>query len=74
MHWVRLARQFGSLAALFALAIQLVVAFAHVHSEDFQGSSSITISQQARGGGATGSDPARPAFNRDLFRPLGVTR
>ena len=39
MHWVRSNRRFGSWAALFALAIQLVLSFGHIHLEDFQGSS-----------------------------------
>lgn len=57
MHWVRRNRQLGSLAALFALAIQLVVSFAHVHLTDFQGSSPVVASQQVPTG-ASRNGPA----------------
>ena len=36
MYWVRSNRRFGSWAALFALAIQLVLSFGHIHIEDTQ--------------------------------------
>ena len=45
MYWVRSNRRFGSWAALFALAIQLVLSFGHIHLEDFQGSSAAAASQ-----------------------------
>ena len=41
MHWVRSKRRFGSGAALFALAIQLVLSFGHIHLEDIQGSPAV---------------------------------
>jgi hypothetical protein len=34
MRWFRANRQFGGCLALFALAIQLVVSFAHIHPQD----------------------------------------
>ena len=42
MHWIRKNSRFGSWAAVFALAIQLVLSFGHIHLEEFQGASSIT--------------------------------
>lgn len=58
MHWIRRNNRFGSLAALVALAIQLVVSFAHVHLTDIQGSSPPAVTQNVQGGGNTapGSD------------------
>ncbi len=41
MHWVRSNSFFGSWAALFALAIQLVLSFGHIHLEDIKGSSAV---------------------------------
>lgn len=48
MYWVRSNRRFGSWAALFALAIQLVLSFGHIHLEDFQGSSAAVLQSQAQ--------------------------
>jgi hypothetical protein len=45
MYWVRSNRRFGSCAALFALAIQLVLSFGHIHLEDIQGSSAVVAAQ-----------------------------
>jgi len=56
MHWVRRNSKLGSLAALFALAIQLVVSFAHVHLTDFQSPSAAIASQQLPAG-AGGNSP-----------------
>ena len=44
MHWIRKNRRFGSWAAVFALTIQLVLSFGHIHPEDFQGSPTLTAS------------------------------
>jgi hypothetical protein len=57
MHWIRRNNRFGSLAALVALAIQLVVSFAHVHLTDIQGSSPTAVTQNAQGGGNTAPGP-----------------
>jgi hypothetical protein len=35
MRWIRARLRFGGRLALFALAVQLVASFAHVHPEDF---------------------------------------
>jgi len=44
MYWIRKNRRFGSWAAVFALAIQLVLSFGHFHLEDFQRPSTVTAS------------------------------
>ena len=46
MHWIRKNSRFGSWAAVFALAIQLVLSFGHVHLENFKGPTSVTASSQ----------------------------
>jgi hypothetical protein len=46
MHWIRKNSRLGSWAAVFALAIQLVLSFGHVHLEDLQSPSSVTASSQ----------------------------
>jgi hypothetical protein len=35
MGWVRAQRRFGGWLALFALALQLMLSFGHIHAEDF---------------------------------------
>jgi hypothetical protein len=42
MYWIRKNRHFGSWAAVFALTIQLVLSFGHIHLGNFQGPSSVT--------------------------------
>jgi hypothetical protein len=44
MHWIRRNSHFGSGAAMFALAIQLILSFAHIHLKDIQGSSAVIVS------------------------------
>jgi hypothetical protein len=44
MYWMRRHRHFGSWTAIFALSIQLVLAFGHVHLENFRGSSAAIAS------------------------------
>jgi hypothetical protein len=34
MRWIRVNRQWGGRLALFALALQLILSFGHVHAED----------------------------------------
>jgi DUF2946 family protein len=48
MHWCRLRSRLGSGIALFALALQLVLAFGHLHLDGVGGHSSARI--QASGG------------------------
>jgi hypothetical protein len=38
MRWFRANKTFGSRLALFALAVQFVLAFGHIHQEDIYGS------------------------------------
>ena len=48
MHWIRKNSRFGSWAAVFALAIQLVLSFGHIHPETFQRLSSVIASSQTQ--------------------------
>jgi hypothetical protein len=41
MYWIRRNCRFGSGAAIFALAIQFILSFAHIHLKDIQGSSPV---------------------------------
>jgi hypothetical protein len=34
MHWIRMNRQWSGRLALFALALQLVLSFGHIHADD----------------------------------------
>jgi hypothetical protein len=45
MNWVRRNSRLGSWAALFALTIQLVLSFGHIHLEGIQGSSAVIAAQ-----------------------------
>jgi hypothetical protein len=45
MQWIRRNSRFASWAAIFALTIQLVLSFGHIHPEDFQASSAVAASQ-----------------------------
>ena len=54
MNWVRSNSRFGSWAALFALAIQLVLSFGHIHLKDIQGSSAVVVAP-------SGAQPTTPA-------------
>ena len=64
MHWIRKNSRFGSWAAVFALAIQLVLSFGHIHLKDIQGSSAVIASSSQLqpnipdddDGGTTGQD------------------
>src|SRR5262245_3272060 len=63
MHWIRRNSHFGSGLAIFALAIQLILSFAHIHLADIQGSSAVIASSSQLqpnipddDGGTTGQD------------------
>ena len=59
MQWVRRNKRFGSWAALFALTIQLMLSFAHLHPEGIQGSSvAIAAPLQAQASGGSGGTPS----------------
>jgi Protein of unknown function (DUF2946) len=44
MRWIRRNSRFGSWAAIFALAIQLVLSFGHIHLGGIQGASAVIAS------------------------------
>jgi hypothetical protein len=56
MHWFRSRLRLGSCIALFALALQLVLAFGHVHADGIAAHSSARIE-------ASGGTPPAPASN-----------
>jgi Protein of unknown function (DUF2946) len=45
MSWVRTHRRIGGTLALFALALQLVLSFGHVHARDFAGIPGSAVAQ-----------------------------
>jgi hypothetical protein len=68
MHWVRRNSRFGLWAAMFALAIQLVLSFGHVHLEDIPGSTpTVALQPQPNGADSTGpADADRGTPRRDF--------
>jgi hypothetical protein len=64
MYWFRENRRFGGRLALFALAVQLVLSFGHIHLEDIYG--------QARA--LASSSPSTVLPTTDGSRPLPTDR
>jgi hypothetical protein len=62
MHWVRTNRRVGAWVALFALSLQLVLSFGHIHKAALFSPSitGIATSQVANGGGAPPDSDRRP--------------
>jgi hypothetical protein len=50
MHWARAKRKYGGVLALFAVALQFTLSFAHLHPEDIFGprGASFTLSARER--------------------------
>jgi hypothetical protein len=48
MGWFRANRTFGGGAALFALALQFWLSFAHIHTEDIYGPANVPLSSAAQ--------------------------
>ena len=48
MRWVRSKRKFGGHLALFALALQFYLSFAHIHPEDIYGPAKLPLSSAAQ--------------------------
>ena len=67
MFWVRSNRRFGSWAALFALAIQLVLSFGHIHLEGIQGSSAAVAPQSQAQPNAPADDDGDRGFGPHHF-------
>jgi hypothetical protein len=65
MRWVRAKRKYGGALALFALALQFMLSFAHLHPEDIfgPGGPSFTLSATERSQPLS-SDP-HPSHNDD---------
>lgn len=69
MGWIRAGRRLGGWLALFALVLQLTLAFGHIHAEDFHKDAAPPTSHVAdEAGGA----PAAPAPDHDDC-PICVT-
>jgi hypothetical protein len=64
MQWWRSRRQIGACVALFALCLQLAVAFAHVHPEDFNSpSTAVSYSSGGQSGYASHRQDGGPAHD-----------
>ena len=61
MRWFRANRLFGGCLALFALAIQLVISFAHIHPQDLSPRPEVGL-------GAKNSSATVLADSEDFFR------
>jgi hypothetical protein len=48
MRWVRAKRKYGGHLALFALALQFYLSFAHIHPEDIYGPAKLPLSSAAQ--------------------------
>jgi hypothetical protein len=60
MQWIRRNNRFGAWAGLFALGLQLVLSFGHIHLADIQGSSATIVAlTQGANGGAHSKLPAQ---------------
>ena len=74
MRWIRKNSRFGSWAAVFALTIQLVLSFGHIHLEDFQGSPALTASSsQANPAPADDEDRGRGPHFCAICAALNLT-
>jgi hypothetical protein len=56
MDWVRARRRLGVWLALFALALQLVLSFGHIHAEEFARKSSVATLAHSDEGPADDDD------------------
>jgi len=65
MNWFRSKRRSGARLALFALAVQMVVSFGHIHGDDL-GLPPLATSHQTQIEFATTGAPGHPA-NRDRY-------
>ena len=63
MAWIRSNRRVGAWVALFALALQLVLSFGHLHLEELGLSPPATTAVAQSGGG--GADGTAPGPNHD---------
>ena len=61
MRGLRAIRRFGAGLGLFALLLQLTLAFAHIHPEDVFGTAAAGVAQEAAGDALAGRDQDRRA-------------
>jgi Protein of unknown function (DUF2946) len=56
MCWIRTNRRFAGTLALFALALQIMLSFGHIHARDFAGVPGVAVAQaQSTGGDSDGN-------------------
>ena len=69
MRWFRAYRKFGGRLALFALALQFYLSFAHIHPDDIYGpvGQALSVAEAV-------NLPARNSFKADSRRPAVVQR
>lgn len=65
MGWVRARRRLGVWLALFALALQLVLSFGHIHAEDFAAPNPGVLTLAAADGGPADDDDHHGAGHAD---------
>jgi hypothetical protein len=77
MRLIRTTRKFGSVLALFALALQFYLSFGHIHLEDIYGPANIQLAANARialpPDQALHALPDRPWGQSDEFCPICET-
>jgi Protein of unknown function (DUF2946) len=61
MRGLRAIRRFGAGLGLFALLLQLTLAFGHIHPEDVVGTAAAGVAQKAAGNAPAGRDQDRHA-------------
>jgi len=73
MSWTRASRRLTGWLALFVLALQLAVSFAHVHGEDFAGLLAPGVTQAAPAGDAPGGHPDPDHLTCDICATVHMT-
>jgi hypothetical protein len=74
MRWFRANRILGSRLALFALAVQFVLAFGHIHHEDIYGSARPALAMAAAVPGGSQPLPANhPSKHSDDYCAICAT-
>jgi hypothetical protein len=73
MRWFRANKTFGSRLALFALAVQFVLAFGHIHHDDIYGSASPAAATAAAVPDGSQPLPANHPANSDDYCAICAT-
>jgi hypothetical protein len=70
MRWFRTERSFGSGLALFALALQLVLSFGHVHLGELRSGSTVAVVANTKAPDSQPSPAQHPANDTDDCCPI----